>query len=214
MRFDLKRTTATFGVFHPRNEKNKGMACDIPFRCTVGVEMIEMLMPAQRQEGEDENPTAFIDELFSAEGYVRRPSINPIRIHRKPEGALVEIYDTKSESKNGKPLKLEPCTLNKLEITLQSPHQLVLTGQIQYSKYDDKELTRINALNEKSFDMTIFIEQADMFDSPPSNDDQGEDGGNSEQSENGEDNHDDEDRDDDDSSARGGEPADEEDETD
>lgn len=167
MQFDLSRTTAKFGVFHPREEKNKGMAVDIPFSITVGVEILDMLMPPQLADGEEASPDALINELFTVEGYPRRPAINPLKIHRKPEGALVEIYDEKSQGKNGKPLSLKPCSLNKLEIELKSPHQVVLTGQIQYSQYDDKELARINALTSKNYDLTIYIEQVDMFDDKP-----------------------------------------------
>jgi hypothetical protein len=54
MRFELKRATATFGVFHPREEKNKGMAVDIPFKVTTdAIDMLPMLMPAQVIENEE-----------------------------------------------------------------------------------------------------------------------------------------------------------------
>jgi hypothetical protein len=164
MRFELKRTTATFGVFHPREEKNKGMACDIPFKITIGAQFLDMLAPAQRAEGEEANPEAFMNELWTAEGYVRRPSLNPLKLYRKPEGATVTIWDEAADKKNGKPLELKPCNLNLKDAELMSPHQFVLSGQIQYSQYNDKELARINALTGKNLDIEILIEQVDMFD--------------------------------------------------
>lgn len=175
MKFELKRTTATFGVFHPREEKNKGMACDIPFKITVGSQFLEMLAPAQRVEGEPDSPDTFINELWTVEGYVRRPALNPMKIHRKPEGAKVTIWDEASDKKNGKPLVLEPCRLNLKEITLMSPHQFALEGQIQYSQYDDKELARINALVNKNLDIEIFIEQVDMFEDEKKDDEKKDD---------------------------------------
>lgn len=175
MQFELKRTTATFGVFHPREEKNKGMACDIPFKITIGSQYLDMLAPAQRVEGEADSPDTFINELWTVEGYVRRPALNPLMIYRKPEGARVTIWDEASDKKNGKPLVLEPCRLNLKKLELKSPHQLVLEGQIQYSQYDDKELARINALVNKNLDIEIFIEQVDMFDDKKKDDEGGKD---------------------------------------
>lgn len=158
MRFELRRTTATFGVFHPREEKNKGAAFDIPFEVTVGAEILPNLFPTHADD--EANADEFIGEFFSVEGYVRRPAISPLKVHRKPEGVIVTIWD---QEDFGPALVLKPCRLNKLEVTLQSPHQVVLTGQIQYSQYNDQELIRINALMNKKFDLSLVIEQVDMF---------------------------------------------------
>jgi hypothetical protein len=157
MKFDLKRTTSKFGVFNPREEKNKGNAFDLPFSVTLGSEVLAMLAPTTDHEGEDEDLAV---ELFSADGHVSRPSINPLHINRKPEGAIVEIWDKEDFAK---PLKLQPCSLKDLKAELQTPNQIVLTGKIQYSQYNDKELIRINAIMNKSFDLAIEIEQSDMF---------------------------------------------------
>lgn len=162
MQFEIPRSTATFAVFHPREEKNKGMACDIPFRITIDGRFLPMLAPPQLAAGETENPDQFVNEFWTVEGYVRRPHLSPLKVHRKPEGVAVTIYD---DSKKG-PLKLDGCTLNKLEVELRSPHQIVLAGQIQYAKYNDKELVRINALSNKTHDISISIPQTDLFDAP------------------------------------------------
>jgi hypothetical protein len=160
--FEIKRTTATFGMFHPREEKNKGNAFDVPFKITIGAEYLDVLLPAQKTEEEDEalNPETFIFELYTVEGYVRRPAFNPITIHREIEGAVVTIWDHEDFTD---PLVLKPCNLDKLKVELRSPHQLVLSGQIQYSKYTDAELLRINALSNKSFDLAVLHEQPDLF---------------------------------------------------
>ncbi len=51
MKFELTRTTATFGVYNPREEKNKGPACDIPFEVTVGADLLSMVVHKVRQHG-------------------------------------------------------------------------------------------------------------------------------------------------------------------
>jgi hypothetical protein len=162
MEFEIPRSTATFAVFHPRNEKNKGMACDIPFRITIDCKYLPMLAPPQLMDGETDNPDSFINEFWTPEGYVRRPHLSPMEIHRWPEGVSVQIFDEQAEKKKGA-LKLEGCTLNKLKVEMRSPHQIVLSGQIQYAKYNDKELVRINALSAKTFDLQMAIPQSDLF---------------------------------------------------
>jgi hypothetical protein len=169
MKFELTRTTATFGVYNPREEKNKGPACDIPFEVTVGADLLSMLVPAQEQEpGEGaENVVSLVTEdrlvaeLYSEEGYVRRPAISPLHINRKPEGVMVKIWD--QEAPEAEPLILQPCRFTTLQAALQSPHQIVLTGKIQYSGYTDSELVRINALMNSTHDLAWEIEQQDMF---------------------------------------------------
>ena len=163
MQFDIPRSTATFGVFHPRNEKNKGMACDIPFRITIDCHFLPMLAPPMLMDGEVDDPEKLINEFWTAEGYVRRPHLSPMEIHRWPEGVDVTIFDEQAEKKKGA-LHLQGCTLNKLKIEMQSPHQMVLSGQIQHAKYNDKELVRINALSAKTFDLSMSIPQSDLFD--------------------------------------------------
>lgn len=178
MRFELKRTTATFAVPRIRHEINKGNAIDIPFKITCDISLLAMLMPPIPVEGEEPNPDSLINELFTPEGYVRRPSINPVKIHRKPEGATIHIYDEASKNTKKHALVLKPCSLSKLEAELKAPHQVVLSGAIQYPKYNDNELIRINALTNKNFDLTIVIEQLDMFEQQELGDDKkdGEDG--------------------------------------
>lgn len=160
MQFELTRTTAKFGVFNPREEKNKGNAFDLPFSLTMGADILAMLAPTNDVDQEDDE---LANVLFTAEGHVSRPSINPIHIDRKPEGAIVKIWD---QEDFGEELELKPCTLTTLKAELQTPHQVVLTGKIQYSQYNDSELIRINALMNKSFDLEIVIEQADLFQDP------------------------------------------------
>ena len=180
MRFELLRTTAKFGVYNPREEKNKGPACDIPFEVTVGADLLSMLVPAQEQELEEgaENvvtlPTEdrLVAELYSEEGYVRRPAMSPLHINRKPEGVTVGIWD--QEAPDADPLVLKPCRFTTLQVQLISPHQLILTGKIQYSKYTDSELIRINALMNSSHDISWEIEQQDLFEEKPEDDGSGE----------------------------------------
>lgn len=160
MHFQLDRTTAKFGVFNPREEKNKGNAFDLPFSVTVDHTILAMLAPSGDVDKDDE---AICDVLFTDEGYVSRPALNPLTINRKPEGATVRIWD---QEDFGEPLSLNPCTLTTLKAELQSPHQVVLTGKIQHSQYNDAELVRINALMNKSFDLSIEIEQSDLFEDP------------------------------------------------
>ena len=169
MQFELERTTAKFGVFNPREEKNKGPACDIPFQGTVGADLLSMLVPAQEEDPADgaENvvslPTEdrLVAELYSEEGYVRRPAISPLHINRKPEGVKVEIWD--QEAPDADPLVLEPCRFTTLQAALQSPHQIVMTGKIQYSGYTDSELVRINALMNSTHDIAWKVAQTAMF---------------------------------------------------
>jgi len=160
MKFDLTRTTAKFGVFNPREEKNKGNAFDLPFSVTLGSSILAMLAPTTNVDGDDQ---ALAEQLFSEEGHVCRPSINPIHVNRKPEGAIVTIWD---QEDFGDPLELKPCNLTTLKAELQTPNQVVLTGKVQYSQYSDAELVRINALMNKSFDLQITIEQPDLFEHP------------------------------------------------
>ena len=169
MRFELSRTTASFGVYNPREEKNKGPACDIPFEVTVGADLLAMLVPAQEEDqGEGaENvvtlPTEdrLVAELYSEEGYLRRPAISPLHINRKPEGAKVTIWDEHEEG--GAPLVLQPCRFTGITAGLKSPHQLVLRGKIQYSEYTDDELVRINALMNQTHDLAFVVDQSDLF---------------------------------------------------
>ena len=160
MKFELQRATAKFGVFNPREEKNKGNAFDLPFSVTVGTDILAMLAPTSDVDGED---SALTDQLFSSEGHVSRPALNPININRKPEGATVQIWD---QEDFGEPLILVPCNLTTLKVELQTPHQVVLSGKIQHSQYNDTELVRINALMNKSFDLAITVEQTDLFEDP------------------------------------------------
>lgn len=160
MQFELTRTTAKFGVFNPREEKNKGNAFDLPFSVTLSSSILAMLAPTTDVDGDDED---FANTLFSDEGHVSRPSINPIHINRKPEGAIVKIWD---QEDFGTALELKPCNLKSLKAELQTPNQVVLTGMIQYSQYSDAELIRINGLMNKSFDLEIVIEQSDLFEDP------------------------------------------------
>ncbi len=170
MRFELSRTTASFGVYNPREEKNKGPACDLPFEVTVGADLLSMLVPAQEEDhGEGaENVVPIVSEdrlvaeLYSEEGYVRRPAISPIHINRKPEGVTVTIWDEHEE--DGSALVLKPCRFTTLTAGLKSPHQLVLRGKIQYSEYTDAELVRINALMNQTHDIAWVVEQVDLFD--------------------------------------------------
>ncbi len=169
MRFELSRTTASFGVYNPREEKNKGPACDLPFEVTVGADLLSMLVPAQEEDQGDtpENvvslPTEdrLVAELYSEEGYVRRPAISPLHINRKPEGVTVTIWDEHEE--DGSPLVLKPCRFTTIQASLQSPHQVVLSGKIQYSLYTDEELVRINALMDTTHDIAWVVEQSDLF---------------------------------------------------
>ena len=78
MQFELTRTTAKFGVFNPREEKNKGNAFDLPFSVTMGSSILAMLAPTTDQDSDDED---LATELFSTEGHVARPSINPLHIY-------------------------------------------------------------------------------------------------------------------------------------
>lgn len=160
MQFELTRTTAKFGVFNPREEKNKGNAFDLPFSVTLSSDVLAMLAPTTDVDGKDDG---LIEQLFTEEGQVARPSINPIHINRKPEGAIVKIWD---QEDFGEALELKPCNLTTLKAELQTPHHVVLTGKIQYSQYTDPELIRINALMNKSFDLEIMIEQSDLFEDP------------------------------------------------
>ena len=160
MQFELERTTAKFGVFNPREEKNKGNAFDLPFSVTLAADILAMLAPTVDPDSNDEDLS---QELFTKEGHVARQSINPIHINRKPEGAVVKIWD---QEDFGEPLELKPCTLTTLKAELQTPHHVVLTGKVQYSQYNDNELIRINALMNKSFDLAIHIEQTDLFEDP------------------------------------------------
>lgn len=169
MRFELSRTTASFGVYNPRVEKNKGPACDLPFEVTVGADLLSMLLPAQEEDHGDapENVVTLVTEdrlvaeLYSEEGYVRRPAISPLHINRKPEGATVTIWDEHEE--DGSPLVLKPCRFTTIQAALQSPHQVVLSGKIQYSLYTDEELVRINALMDTTHDIAWVVEQSDLF---------------------------------------------------
>jgi len=169
MRFELSRTTASFGVYNPRVEKNKGPACDLPFEVTVGADLLSMLVPAQEEDqGEGaENvvtlPTEdrLVAELYSEEGYVRRPAISPLHINRKPEGVTVTIWDEHEE--DGSPLILKPCRFTTIQAELKSPHQVVLSGKVQYSLYTDEELVRINALMDTTHDIAWEVEQSDLF---------------------------------------------------
>jgi hypothetical protein len=169
MRFELERVTAQFGVFNPREEKNKGPACDLPFEVTVGAEVLSMLLPAQ-----EEDPTEGVDnavalstedrlvaELYSAEGYVKRPAISPIHINRKPEGVTVTIWDM--EDPEDEPLVLKPCRFTTLQAELIAPHQIVLKGKLQYSLYTDAELIRINGMMNRKCDIAWVVDQSDMF---------------------------------------------------
>lgn len=160
MQFELTRTTAKFGVFNPREEKNKGNAFDLPFSVTLGSSILAMLAPTTDVAGDDED---FAKTLFSEDGHVSRQSINPLHINRKPEGAIVKIWD---QEDFGEELELKPCNLKSLKAELQTPNQVVLTGLIQYSQYSDAELIRINALMNKTFDLQIVIEQPDLFEDP------------------------------------------------
>ncbi len=169
MRFELTRTTAMFGVYNARKEKNVGPACDIPFTVTVGADLLAMLIPAQQEElgegAENVVPITTEDrlmaELYSEEGYVRRPAISPLHINRKPEGVKVEIWDL--EGPDADPLVLNPCRFTSLLAELQSPHQIVLTGKIQYSRHSDSELIRISHLMDTTHDIAWTVEQGDMF---------------------------------------------------
>lgn len=166
MKFELPRTTASFGVYNPREEKNKGPAFDLPFEVTVGADVLSMLLPAQEEdpaEGEENvvqigAEDRLIGELYSEEGYVRRPAISPLHINRKPEGVTVTIWDD-----NDEPLVLQPCRFTTLQAALQSPHQVVLKGKIQHSEYNDDELVRINALMNSTHDIAWEVEQQDLF---------------------------------------------------
>lgn len=160
MQFDLTRTTAKFSGYNPRIEKNKGHAMDISFTVTLGSEILAMLAPTNDVNGDDED---FAKTLFSEDGHVSRQSINPLHINRKPEGAIVTIWD---QEDFGEPLVIQPCNLKSLKAELQTPNQVVLSGLIQYAQYSDTELCRINALMDKSFDLQIIIEQADLFENP------------------------------------------------
>jgi len=169
MRFELSRTTAEFGNYNPRLEQNKGRACDISFEVTVGADLLAMLVPAQEEDQGDapENvvslPTEdrLMAELYSEEGYVRRPAISPLHINRKPEGVTVTIWDEHEE--DGSPLVLKPCRFKNLVAALSSPHQLKLKGLIQYPLYSDDELVRIDALMYQTHDIAWVVEQSDLF---------------------------------------------------
>lgn len=160
MQFELERTTAKFGVFNPREEKNKGNAFDLPFSVTVSSAILAMLAPTGDADGDDDS---LAQELFSEEGHISRPALNPLTINRKPEGATVTIWD---QEDFGDPLVMKPCNLTTLKAELSTPNQVVLTGKIQHSQYNDNELIRINALMNKSFDLAITIEQTDLFEDP------------------------------------------------
>lgn len=168
MRFELSRTTASFGILNLRVEKNKGHACDLAFEVTVGADLLSMLVPAQQEDqGEGaENVVPIVSEdrlvaeLYSEEGYVRRPAMSPLHVNRKPEGVTVTIWD---EHEDGSSLVLKPCSFKSVKGALQSPHQLVLSGLIQYPLYTDEELVRLNAIMDTTHDIAWEVEQVDLF---------------------------------------------------
>jgi hypothetical protein len=172
MRFELSRTTASFGILNLRVEKNKGHACDLAFEVTVGADLLSMLVPAQEEDhGEGaENVVPIVSEdrlvaeLYSEEGYVRRPAISPLHVNRKPEGVTVTIWDQDEDGPVTDPLILKPCSFKSVKGALQSPHQLVLSGLIQYPLYTDEELVRLNAIMDTTHDIAWVVEQSDLFD--------------------------------------------------
>ena len=180
MKFELTRTTAQFGVYNARLEQNVGPACDLPFTVTVGADLLSMLVPAQEEEPGDgadnvvpiTTEDRLMAELYSEEGYVRRPAISPLHINRKPEGVTVKIWD--QEEPDADPLVLKPCRFITIMAKLQSPHQIELTGKIQYSRHSDSELIRISHLMGSTHDISWEIEQGDLFEKDDSGEGAGE----------------------------------------
>lgn len=164
MKFTISRTTAHFGVYNPREEKNNGAACDIPFHITIGAEILGMLCPSVLGDDgmidEHDVGESLANELFSDEGYVRRPALNPLSLNRTPEGVEVIIHD--DHGRDG-PLVLHGCRLKGIVVELQTPFMLKLSGKIQYQKYTDKELLRINGLMNKDYDIEMRVVQSDLF---------------------------------------------------
>ena len=168
MQFELPRTTAHFACANLREEKNVGKAFDLPFTLTTSADILLMLCPAQIETDDpDADPQEVADdkdrliqELFSVEGFVKRPALNPLHINRKPEGITVTIHD---QEEGIAPLILKPCRFTTLQAELESPHQVVLKGKIQYSQYNNNELIRMNAIMGEHCDIEWVTDQQDMF---------------------------------------------------
>lgn len=186
MKFELPRTTASFAKkVQERIQGEDDKALDISFSITTDTGILPMLFPAQVQvqpSDEDGEPEVKLDtkrkdrlveELFSKEGYVRRPAISPLTVHRKPEGLTVKIHD---QELSGEPMTLTGCSMKNLTVTLKSPNQVVLAGLLQYPRYDNNDLLRLNAIMGKLADIEWSADQDDLFGSsdPESQDDQGD----------------------------------------
>jgi hypothetical protein len=166
-RFKFPRATTSFGVFNPREEKNKGKACDIPFTFSAQADLLGMLAPDLgidiRDEKEDEDITlAFLGELYDDAAVVRRPSLSPLHINRKPEGVTVRIYDKGKKE----PLTLSNCRVKNIIVELKAGMNIEVSGMIQYPQYHDAELLRINNLMNSQADMEMEASQSDLFDQP------------------------------------------------
>lgn len=168
MKFELGRTMAYFAKkYQGRIQGAEDHAIDISFSITTDADVLLMLAPAiivkEDDSGEEKRTKArgkdnLVEELFSKEGYVKRPSLSPIAIHRKPEGISVTIHD---QEKN--PMTLVGCSFKNLSIELKSPKQVVVSGLIQYARYNNNELIRINSIMGKHVDIEWFAEQDDLF---------------------------------------------------
>lgn len=181
--FNLDRTTATFAKKYQGRVQGSGddKAFDLSFRLTTSADTLPMLIPAsiQKPDGDDskkkpakeDQKDRIVQELFSVEGYVKRPHISPINIHRKPEGLRIWIWD---QEDFGDELVLYPCSMKNLKVALQSPHQIVLHGLIQYAHFNNNELIRLNAIIGKSLDIAWEVDQSDLFSSDDSSDPEGE----------------------------------------
>lgn len=170
--FKIARTTAKFSNKYQGRIQGSGdnKAFDLSFHLTTSADLLPTLLPAAIQKPDDEEgpkkvhkddqKDRIVQELFSVEGYVKRPYISPITIHRKPEGLRIWIWDQEDFSEA---LELYPCSMKNLKVELQSPHQIVFHGLIQCANYNNNELIRINAIIGKQFDIAWEVDHSDLF---------------------------------------------------
>lgn len=100
----------------------------------------------------------FSDVLYDKSGQFLCPHLSPIKLHRKPEGLLIQIFDQGTK----KPLKFTKASAKNISVTLH-PKKNCSVSMLLQVRPDAGQLDRLTKLLTTAAEIEIEAEQDELF---------------------------------------------------
>lgn len=157
MKFDVGPRQAEFGVFNNRAEKHgqeKVKALDLPFKIAITMKELDVIVPLQTGK--------FSEMMYDKKKNLQTFVLSPLAVNRKPENIEVEIYDIEARA-NAKPLTLKECKIKDPVLTFEEKGIVFLSGKIQVSAVEVKDVERIiEGVENKARKMQFWATQPEL----------------------------------------------------